>query len=118
MNMTVYQQVYVSADKTKVLVILVDGEGSVIDRRFFTYDAYPLAKVAREAFEHVTKVLRRCFDADTIDYHCNVLGRYQLTKQERGYDRQLLESRLIGKKSVNKVSWVEPAEENTEESVE
>lgn len=118
MNMTVYQQVYVSVDKTKVLVILVDGEGGVIDRRFFTYDAYPLAKVAREAFEHVTKVLRRCFDADKIDYHCNVLGRYQLTKQERGYDRQLLESRLTGKKSDKKVSWVEPEEENSEESVE
>lgn len=118
MNMTVYQQVYVSADKTKVLVILVDEEGSVIDRHFLTYEAYPLAQIAWEAFEHVTKVLRRCFDADTIVYNCNVIGRYQLTKKDRGYVRQLLENRLIGKKSGKKVSWVEPAEENSEESVE
>lgn len=118
MNMTVYQQVYVSVDKTKVLVILVDGEGSVIDRRFFTYDAYPLAKVAREAFEHVTKVLRRCFDADTIDYHCNVLGRYQLTKKKLGYAKHLLESRLTSKKTDVRVSWAGPAEENIKEDFE
>ncbi|WP_339274483.1 hypothetical protein MKY59_25800 [Paenibacillus sp. FSL W8-0426] len=115
MKVTVYQQVYVCADKSKALVILVGEDGGVLDRHYFTYEAYPLVKIAWETFEGVARVLRRCFNADTIDYHCNILGHYHLTKNERGYVRKLIENRLIGKKSETKVTWTDPIEDNNEE---
>jgi hypothetical protein len=115
MKVTVYQHVYVSGDKTMTLVLLVDENGSVFDRHTSAYEAYPLNKIAWDNFEYVTKILRRCFNADTIDFNCNVLGRYHLTKQNSGYARKLVEHRLLPK-DARRVTWSEPVKDEEEEA--
>ncbi|WP_336077727.1 hypothetical protein [Paenibacillus sp. 203] len=114
MKATVYQHVYVSGDKTMTLVILADENGSVIDRHNVTYEAYPLIDVAWSNFEHVTRIVHRCLGADIVDYHCNVLGHYHLTKRGSGYGRKLVQNRLTGKQST-KISWSNATEEEQEE---
>ncbi|MNJ63345.1 hypothetical protein D3C77_592400 [compost metagenome] len=115
MTITVYQQVFVSADRTRTHVTIVDDSGKVIDRRFSDYEAYPLGQIALENTQTLLRVLKRNLSPDCVVYDCNVLGRYEYRATSSGFKGELLSHPRIDEKDTPRIQWAEPILEEEEE---
>lgn len=118
MTITVYQQVFVSGDKTRVHVTIVDSKGKVIERRFTDYEAYPLAQIAAENTQALFRVLKRSLSPNRVIYDCNVRGRYEYKATSSGFEGTMLSHPRIDEKDTPRIQWVEPSIEDEEEDTE
>ncbi|MBP1905501.1 hypothetical protein J2Z32_002131 [Paenibacillus turicensis] len=118
MTITVYQQVFVSGDKTRAHVTIVDSSGKVLGRRFTDYEAYPLAQIAADNTQFLLRVLKRSLSPKRVIYDCNVRGRYEYKANSGGFEGMLLSHPRIDEKDTPRIQWVEPSTEDEEEDTE
>lgn len=114
MKITVYQQVFVSADRTRTHVTIVDDSGKVIARRFIDYEAYPLSQIAFKNTQTLLRVLKRSLSPDCVIYDCNVRGRYEYRATSSGFKGELLNHSRFEEKEPARIHWVEPPSEEEE----
>lgn len=108
MKVTVYQQVFVSNDKTRTHVTIVDSKGNVIERRFMDYEAYPLAQIAAQNTQVLLRVLKRSLSPKNVIYDCNVRGRYEYRATSSGFKGELLNHPRFEEKETARIHWMEP----------
>lgn len=115
MTITVYQQVFVSVDRTRAHVTIVDSKGKVIERRFTDYEAYPLAQIAAENTQSLLRVLKRSLSPKRVIYDCNVRGRYEYKATTSGFEGKMLSHPRIDEKDTPRIQWVDSLPEEPEE---
>lgn len=114
MILTVYQQVFVQGASTRTHITIVDESGAVLERRFATYEAYPLYTISQDHREFVLKALRRSFDVEKIVYDCNVQGRSEFTPGGRGWNVEPISHPRFGKYTQSRVIWHDPQPDDEE----
>lgn len=119
MAVTVYQQVFADRDKTRVHVTVVDESGTVLDRRFADYEAYPLKQIADEHAQYMLCVLKRSMSPSRVIYDCNVRGRIEYTATPGGgFKGELVWHPRFGETKKARLQWAEPAPEENEQDEE